>query len=80
MIKIGNLALHNIRSFAMANIGVVSNPAVNIPHLNVPQVKSGGSDADGDNDGSKAGQASNPPPVQTLATSGTVGTKVNTVA
>jgi hypothetical protein len=64
----------------MANIGVVSNSAVNIPHANVPQVKSGGSDADGDHDGSKAGQVSNPQPAQALATSGNVGTKLNTVA
>lgn len=39
------------------------------------QVKAGGKDRDGDNDGSKAGEVEKP-----KATSGSVGTKINTTA
>ena len=40
-----------------------------------PQVKAGGTDSDGDKDGSKAGEVEKP-----KATSGNVGTVVNTAA
>jgi hypothetical protein len=63
----------------MAGINAVSNPAVHYSQPVAPKVKAGG-DTDGDNDGSKAGQVDKSTQNLQLATSGNLGTRINTSA
>lgn len=58
-------------------IGSSTKAAYTPPVAVAPQVKSGGTDSDGDNDGSKAVSA---PAPKAPATTGTVGTIINTSA
>lgn len=61
----------------MSAVSGVGSPSSYVPPANTPPV-SAGRDADGDNDGTKA--VATPAPVNQLATSGSVGTIINTTA